>query len=265
MRPPCCLRRHHTRCRACIEQKWHAEAVRGPSPCPPGFLPEAEKSVYARSPLAVMHSMAISSVTKPPQLWDRIRNCASWAPRIIETRILAIELSGFVRNGDQRSRGPQFEFFCCSACDCADCELVERDGQCLDNGESRTVAVEIYLKNKHVADVTLYEDFPGHYVGRWDWFVEEHDVKVDLPTWPPPASDEYVAVVVDSPCGSNYKEQFRVFVGESNENDSTAPEGVKLSIASSDGDFTRTITEADATETLLIMPGDETITVNTPK
>ena len=74
-------------------------------------------------------------------------------------------ISGFVRNGDQRSRGPQFEFFCCSACDCADCELVERDGQCLENGESRTVAVEIYLKNKHVADVMLYEDFPGHYVG----------------------------------------------------------------------------------------------------
>ena len=162
-------------------------------------------------------------------------------------------ISGFVRNGDQRSRGPQFEFFCCSACDCADCELVERDGQCLENGESRTVAVEIYLKDKHVADVTLYEDFPGHYVGRWDWFVDEHDIKVDLPTWPPPASDEYVAVVVDSPCGDNYKQPFRVFVGEKNANDSTAPESVKLTITRNT--VTSTVTETDSAEPFLIWPG----------
>lgn len=129
-------------------------------------------------------------------------------------------IEGFVRNGEQRSRGPVFELSCCASCNCVGCEL-SNDDQCLVNGEPRTATIEI--DNEFI--VTLYEDYPGYFVGRWDWFIEN----TNIPIWPP-ASGVLKADLIDSPCGQQVDVPINILIGEPDFEDATPPDLVKLTV-----------------------------------
>lgn len=158
-------------------------------------------------------------------------------------------VEGFVRNGEQRSRGPRFELSCCASCQCNDCELTNED-QCLVDGEPQTATLEID-DGSNIYTITLYEDFPGHYVGRWDWFVEN----ANAPVWPP-AAGEPKASVIDSPCGQQADVPIRILVGEPDLQDNTTPEYVKLTVTGADGEH-ESVDDTSGNKTLDVLPVEE--------
>ncbi len=157
-------------------------------------------------------------------------------------------IEGFVR---ETSRGPKFNLRCCAECQLPDREL---GSQCYsypeeDEPQPRTATVDITEDNTTIDQVTLYEEYPGHFVGRWDWFMEDGSPD----PWPPAPSRDYEAIVSSAPCGENLSQPIDVLIGEIDENDDTPPELVELTVTDGENN-SETVDQDSASEQMEILP-----------
>ena len=164
------------------------------------------------------------------------------------------EVEGFVR---ETARGPEIVLHCCADCEN---ERIE-EGQCyLEDGdgnlEPRTVLVRVVKEGIAVDTVALFEEYPGQFVGRWDWFMEDGPDGLDQ--WPPSPSLDYEVVLraEENPCEKEFIETFDVLIGEPDPDDDTPPELAELSISDGENNSV-TVDQDDSNETLDVVPGDQ--------
>jgi hypothetical protein len=152
-------------------------------------------------------------------------------------------VDGFVR---EQSLGPRIVLRCCESC-----TLDTETGWCQGESGPRTSELDIYEDSTNVATVTLYENYPGVFVGRWNWYMETG------PTDPwPPSSKDFEAVVMSSPCNDaiGYKNyDINVLIGEPNEADDTTPSTAQLTVTG-DGGNNATVDQGGPSDSVDILP-----------